>query len=75
MSEWKTLDTAPTEPDMDPPLVLLWVVGGGGRGEGCIAFGRCYRSIVDGSVRGVPHGFHGFKCSHWMPIPKGPNGE
>lgn len=70
---WQPIETAPTTPaDADPEIITLWVVNGGDDGKGCPAFGRCYRS-VDGTVRAVPNGYRGFKCSHWMPLPSPPS--
>jgi hypothetical protein len=71
MSEWQPIETAPTSPETDPPLIMLWVDDGGMKGNGCHAFGRCYRS-ADGTVRGVPIGFHGFTCTKWQPLPDPP---
>lgn len=71
MSNWQPIETAPTEPHHDAPVVLLWVDGGGEFRKGCHAFGRCYR-LSDGMVRARPFGFHGFECTHWMPLPEPP---
>lgn len=71
---WQPIETAPIGGLDNPIQVLLWVVGGDTNdpsGGGCAAFGYCYRK-GDGSVRGVPSGFRGFECSHWMPLPGQP---
>lgn len=69
---WQPIETAPLDPIRDPPLVMLWVEGGGHKGVGTHAFGRCYRSH-DGNVRGVASGFLGnWSIRYWMPLPNGP---
>lgn len=70
--EWQPLSTAPaTRPDEESPRVLLWMLDAGKDGKGMAVIGCCYRSF-DGSVVGSVPGFHGFKCSRWMPLPAAP---
>ncbi len=74
MSEWQTIDTAPTMKNEwdEVPSVMLWVADGGGKGSGCHAFGRVYR-YRDGTSRAVASGFSGnWKITHWMPLPAPP---
>ncbi len=69
---WQDLESAPTDPLRDPPLVMLWVDDGGSKGTGTHAFGRCYPSH-DGRIRAVASGFSGnWSIRYWRPLPGGP---
>lgn len=73
MSDWKPIETAPaTTWDEDEIPVLLWVEGGGWKGEGCRAMGYVTRRS-NGTVVARPNGYSGFTVKLWHPLPVPPS--
>lgn len=70
---WQDISTAPASgvDDDEQTPVLLWVEGGGWKGEGCVVPGYVLRRR-NGDLVGKPNGYSGFTVKLWQPQPTPP---